>query len=155
MVEPTISEANWWLSIKKHFIDNIQVAHVKNMKFGSGFSQIPDEWTQWISVSYGRGAVGSRLSSMILNIFPCTRFDPEGDELAKLTDLVIEHITDYAKTGQTNSAMSIPFYDTAINPWAQISAIMFDNIPERGEIIVAEDNTTFRILVTTTNFFSK
>ena len=153
-MEPTKSVLNFERSVKRHFIEKIQFAHGVKVVFGDS-SAVPEDEEQWVTVSFGRGKIGG-LSNMILNVFPCVREDSSGSKLSELTDLVFECMTDHSSE-KSNSILGIPLYDTRVDPWEQVSTIMFNPISSAdcGEILTASDRSKFRMMVVTTNFFTK
>jgi len=154
-MDQKISRQNLWLSVKKYFTDNIETALGIKCIFGSSFSMLDTGLDRWVAITKGRASIGMGKSVGVLNIFVCTRRDPEGDALTELLDIIIDNITDTNQEG-IRSFKSIPFYDTTQSPWVRVTSIMInpDTNPEESEMMTAEDDTNFVMIAATMEFFS-
>ena len=144
-LDATARLANILDSIKKYFVDNLTPLGVQ-ITFDVSLSTPKIQGidvTAWTVISLGSKTHGS-VSSSTLEIYCCTRNDPEGFRLAQLRDKVVGLLEN--RTG-TDSFGRIPFYQSrADGPWTLLGALLVTDITETG-VVRALDET--KILVVT------
>jgi len=142
MLSVTTREADFYGSIKKHFLGIESVSGIKTF-FGE-LAEIPVDslgvkCTSWVVLVMGRRDIGP-VSEQQIGIDIYTRNDSEGDNLSILYDTVMEYIVDEdAPHGLT----IIPFYDTSTVPWVVVGGIMPFLQPALGRM-QGDDFTQFR-----------
>ena len=145
-LDATARLANVKDSLKKFFVDNLHTTEGLYLTFDKGLSTPNIQGTainQWVSINFGTIDMGT-LSSMLLNIYCCTRQDSEGFRLAQLRDKVMGYLSD---TTQTDGMKRIPLYRSrASGAWTQIGGgFVVQDVIESGQID-APDETKYRIL---------
>lgn len=119
-------------SLKKYFIDNLKTIEGITVVFDKTilYEEVKNYVTdKWIVINFG-SFNRSLLSEFIININCCTRQDAEGVELSKLTDLVLDYLTD---TLETDTLKRIPLYDSTNadpNLWTQVGTMVCTKIIE-------------------------
>lgn len=120
-LDPTAREANIRDSIKKYLVDNIYTTEGIQVSFDKVLSTPNIQGStvnRWIGVRFGPIVMDS-LSSLTLDIFLCTRKDPEYFRLAQLRDTVMGYLVD---TTQTDGMARIPLYRSYANKaWELLS----------------------------------
>lgn len=146
-LDPTAREANVRDSVKKYFVDNLARTENIPLTFDRGLSspQIQgdaESVDKWVSVNFGYLDPDS-LSSMLLTIYCCTRFDAEGFRLAQLRDKVMGYLTD---STQTDGMRRITFYRSyEVGAWDVIGGLLVQLDPE-SEQFEADDGTKYKML---------
>ncbi|MCK5862444.1 MAG: hypothetical protein KAH38_08155 [Candidatus Hydrogenedentes bacterium] len=131
-LDPTASEFYFRSSIKKYFIDTLVTGAGKIVLFDKTilYEEVRDRTvTEWFVINFGQFR-RSYLSTNVLEVNCCTRNDTEGIALSKLTDTLIENITDPTKTDTTQR---ITLYNsTNANPatWTAVGGMMVTDIME-------------------------
>ena len=120
-LDPTARLANCMDSIKKYLIDNIYTTEEIQVSFDKVLNT-PDiqgvTVDRWVGVKFGPVTMDS-LSSLTLDLFLCTRKDPEYFRQAQLRDTVMGYLTDNTKT---DGMARIPLYRSYANqPWELLS----------------------------------
>lgn len=147
VLDPTAREANVRDSVKKYFVDNLARAENIPLTFDRGLSspQIQGDAQsvdKWVSVNFGF-LDPDTLSSMLLTIYCCTRFDAEGFRLAQLRDKVMGYLTD---ADQTDGRRRITFYRSyESGAWDVIGGLVVQLDPE-SEQFEADDGTKYKML---------
>ena len=140
-LDATARESNIWDSIKKYFIDNLSYA----LSFDKALSAPNLRGTavdRWVAFTLNDMVLGD-MSSIMLDIYVCSRQDNEWHKLSQVRDTVYELLID---TTMTDTMRRIPFYQShATNPWTLIGSLMIDEITESARM-EAEDETKFRII---------
>ncbi len=155
-LDGTAKEFFFRSSIKKYFIDNLKTIENKVIVFDKTIlyeevrEYVKDEW---IVINFG---IFNRdlLSENILDIYCCTRQDPEGVLLSKLTDLVVEYLTDIT---QTDTMKRITLYNSTDNDplnWTEIGKLLVTKIFE-GSQNYAPDATKVKMLTVLLSWASK
>lgn len=120
-LDPTAREANIRDSLKKYLVDNIYTTEGIQVSFDKVLSTPNIQGStvnRWIGVRFGPIVMDS-LSSLTLDIFLCTRKDPEYFRLAQLRDTVMGYLVD---TTQTDGMARIPLYRSYANKaWELLS----------------------------------
>jgi len=140
-LDATGRESNIWDSIKKYFIDNLSYS----LSFDRALSA-PDLQgtvvTRWVSFTLNDMIIGD-MSSIMLDIYCCSRQDNEWHKLSQIRDTVFDLLID---TTMTDTMRRIPLYQShATNAWTLIGSLMIDEITESARM-EAEDETKFKIL---------
>jgi hypothetical protein len=119
-LSPSARESNIRDSIKKFMIDNLYTTEGINLSFDKVLST-PDVQgiavDKWIGIRFGAMDMDA-LSTLNLDLFLCTRKDPEYFRLAQLRDTVLGYFTDNTKT---DGMARIPLYRSyASQAWVQL-----------------------------------
>jgi hypothetical protein len=151
-LDETAKKENIKGSIRKYFVDNIARAENKRLYFDKSL-EIPmiqgaEKAIEWVSVNHGH-LEPEQWSLHVLNIHCCTREDPEGVNLSKLRDIVMDYLTD---TSMTDGLGRIPFYN--VNGWTLIGSFLVTDIVE-SDNMEAPDETKFVTLTCDLRFASK
>ncbi len=155
-LDPTARLANVKDSLKKYFVDSLYTGEEIPLTFDKGLSTPPTlqgtAVNQWVSINFGLLDMET-LSTLLLNIFCCTRGDAEGFRLAQLRDKVMGYLTD---TDQSDGMRRIAFYRSrASGAWTLLAGgFMVQDVTESGEL-EAPDETKYRILTAKLRFASK
>jgi len=141
----TAREANIRDSVKKFFVDNIEIAEGVPVTFDRSLAS-PDlqgkTVTRWVAIRYGEMEINT-MSRIVLEVYVCTRQDNEGFRLAQLKDKVRGALSDEQST---DGYKRIPFYQShATNPWTLLGAIIVTRVLESGELN-ADDDTKYKVL---------
>ena len=140
-LDATGRESNIWDSIKKYFVDNLSYS----LSFDKALSTPNLRGTavdRWVAFTLNDMIIGD-MSSIMLDIYCCSRQDNEWHKLSQVRDTVFELLID---TDKTDTMRRIPFYQShATNPWTLIGALLVDEIMESARM-EAEDETKFKIL---------
>jgi hypothetical protein len=142
-LDSTARRANIKDSIKKWAVDNVETAD-RPVTFDKYLStpDISGSASKW--VSFNLGAVDRDfLGDIMLDIFCCTRNDPEGFKLAQLTDNVMEQLSD---TTMSDGMKRISFYKSYANQaWELLGAMLVQSVRESAEM-EGPDGTKYVIL---------
>lgn len=140
-LDATAREANIWDSIKKYFIDNLSYA----LTFDKALSAPALRGAtvdRWVAFALNDMVIGD-MSTIMLDIYVCSRQDNEWHKLSQVRDTVYELLID---TDKTDTMRRIPFYQShATDAWVLIGSLMIDEITESARM-EAEDETKFRII---------
>jgi hypothetical protein len=120
-LDPTAREANCIDSIKKYLIDNLYTTEGICLSFDKVLSTPNIQGIavdRWVGVQFGSIDMDS-LSTLTIDLFLCTRKDPEYFRLAQLRDTVLGYLTDNT---HTDSMARIPLYRSyASQAWELLS----------------------------------
>lgn len=108
-LDPTSRESNLQDSVKKYLIDNLYTTEGVHLSFDKVLSTPNVQGIavdRWVGIRFGPIDMDT-LSTLILDMFLCTRKDPEYFRLAQLRDTVMGYLTDNT---QTDSMARIPLY---------------------------------------------
>jgi hypothetical protein len=139
-------------SLKKFFVDGVFRTGKVKLTFDKALSvpriqgNVPA--IQWISVRFGELKMGT-MSDMDMEVFCCTRQDPEYDKLAELRDVAMSYLSD---TTKTDGMKRIPFYNS--DSWTQIGAILVHEVLESA-YFDGPDQTKYKVLTCFLKFASK
>ena len=146
-LDPTAREANVRDSIKKYFVDNLWTVDKVPLTFDVALASPniqgdAESVNKWVSINFGY-LDPDGLSSMMLTIYCCTRFDAEGFKLAQLRDRVMGYLTD---SDQTDGMRRITFYRSyESQAWEVLGALLVQLDPESDQF-EAEDGTKYKML---------
>ena len=154
-LDPTARLANVKDSLKKYFVDSLYTGEGIALTFDKALSTPTLQGTavnRWVSVNFGLLDMET-LSTLLLNIFCCTRGDAEGFRLAQLRDTVMNYLIDIE---QSDRMRRIPFYRSrASGNWTLLAGgFIVQDVIESGEL-EAPDETKYRILTAKLRFASK
>lgn len=137
-------ERNVKSSLKKFFLDNLgenAVTFDTSLSAPDIRSQEENVVTQWYNVDFGN--LGRQtLSEYLFNIYCMSREDPEGDNLAVMVDTVMGLLVD---STITDGMGRIPFYDTSVVPWVQITSMIVQDVVDVS-LEETEDETKIKML---------
>lgn len=153
-LDPTAREANVRDSLKKFFVDNIYSTEGVPIVFDQ-FLVSPKlqgkEVDRWIGVHINDGEM-STLSDLDIEVYCCTRKDPEYFRLSQLRDTVMGYLV---PSSDDVCFKTIPFYRShPTNPWTVIGGFVVQRINQSMDM-VAEDQTKFKILYVQLRYASK
>jgi len=141
-------------SLKKYFVDSLETTEGKEVVFDKSLSDpdLKDKSTdRWVVINFGAIDMGT-LSEIYLDIFICSRKDPEGFKNAQLRDVVMGYLSD---TTQTDGMARISLYQSSATvAWTLIGAFVVQEVTE-GQSFDAEDQTKFRQLTARLRWASK
>lgn len=153
-LDASAREANVRDSLKKYWVDNLWKTHKTYITFDITLStpklqgHVVDSW---VAINIG-SMDRETLSSLILEMYCCTRKDPEGFKLAQLSDRVMNYLSD---TTKTDGMKRITLYQSkADEAWTEIGALLVQDVIESGQLM-AMDNTKYKILTCTLRWASK
>ena len=151
----TARESNVIDSIKKYFIDNIEVIDGYAVTFDKALSSPKLQGRavdRWISVAIGSLSLSS-ISTIHFDVFCCTRRDNEGFRLAQVRDTVMGRLTNDGSPG--DGKVSIPFYQShPTDPWVLLGGMLVIDVTESNRM-EAPDETKYKILTVLLKFASK
>ena len=153
-LDPTAREANVRDSIKKFFIDNLNRTEGIPIIFDR-FLESPKlqgkEVDRWIGVDLGDLDIDT-VSEQDLDVYVCTRKDPENFRLSQLRDTVMDYLT---PSSDDVCFKTIPFYRShPTNAWTLIGGFVITKINQTRDM-VAEDQTKFKIIYVQMKYASK
>jgi hypothetical protein len=146
-LDPTSREANVRDSIKKYFVDNIKriegIEVIFDKFLSSPRTTVQREVSEWISVNFMEFDLET-LADARVDVYCCTRQDPEGWRLVQLRDKVVGYLVDNTKT---DGMARIDLYRSYPNqPWILLGAMIVQEVgPESGQLI-SDDETKFKIV---------
>lgn len=144
-LDSTAREANVRDSLLKFFVDNLKTVEGINISFDRSLSAPRiqgNEVDRWVMVDFGP-MDRATLSEHYVDLYCCTRKDPQGFRLAQLGDTVMGYLTD---STQTDGMKRIPFYKSKeTGAWDLLGALLVTEIRE-GKEDEAPDGTKFKIL---------
>ena len=101
-LDATARDSNVKDSVKKYLIDSIFATEQIKITFDKSLS-VPKiqghEVTQWVAVQFGDFIRREPFLQLGLNLYCCTRKDPEGYQLSHLRDKVMGYLTDVDQNG--------------------------------------------------------
>jgi len=144
MLNALSKESNVTSSLKKYLVDALgaSVTFDISLQAPDIRSQGPDVIKQWYNVDFGPFGRNA-LAEYDFNLFCLSRQDPEGVELAKQTDIIVDLLTDSDKT---DGMKRIPLYDTEEVPWVQIGSMVVQEIWDAPVLSEIADETKIKIL---------
>lgn len=141
-LSPVTRKSDFRNSIKKYFLDSLEVTESLSLFFDSLVETPTDasgvKLTKWVTISFGRSSLGS-VSEAQISLEAFTRNDSEGDDLASLLDTIMGYIVD---EDSTNGLVSIPYYDTSAVPWTIVGG-MIPYVQPSLSAMDGLDNTRF------------
>lgn len=141
-LDATARESNARDSFKKHMIDSIKTAEGIEITFDKGLNVPNIQGTavnRWVAVQFG-SMQAWKISTYTVNIFCCTRQDPEGYRLVQLRDKVVGYLTD-----SSLGYKRIILYKSNESPWLAMGAMGVYLDSESGQM-EAQDETKFKII---------
>jgi hypothetical protein len=153
-LDPTAREANVRDSLKKFFVDNLNKTEGIPIVFDR-FLESPKlqgkEVDRWVGVDLADATIDS-LSEQDLDVYVCTRKDPENFRLSQLRDTVMNYLT---PSSDDVCFKTIPFYRSyATSAWTVIGGFVITRITQTRDM-VAEDQTKFKIIYVQMKYASK
>lgn len=153
-LDPTAKMTNVWDSLKKFFVDNLYTTEKLHLTFDRTLTTPKiqgHEVEKWVVITPGP-AEREAMGYFTLEIFCCTRQDPEEFKLVRLSDKVMGYLTD---TTATHGMKSIPLYQSSSSgAWTLIGALLVQDIVESGNLD-ASDLTKYKILTVTLRWSAK
>lgn len=145
-LDPTARLSNILDSLKKYFIDSLHTAEGKEVMFDKSLST-PDlqdkSVDRWVVINFGSISMET-LSEIYLNVFVCSRKDPEGFKNSQLRDTIFGYLID---TDKTDGMARIPLYQSrAVGAWTQLGGGFVVQEIVEGPLFEAEDLTKYRQL---------
>ena len=120
-MDATLKLTNVKKSLKKYFLyfftttNNVKVIYDKWLVKEYLATQTAGKW---IFINFGEPIIAT-LSSLEVTLIACSKGDPEGVELSKLQDFIVECLTD-----TTSDRKIVDFYNTYTSPWTLIGGIV-------------------------------
>lgn len=155
-LDPSSREANVRDSIKKYFVDNLYKTESIELTFDIGLDtphiQDPNSpIDKWVSVNFGEFNFDN-LSEYNLQVFCCSRNDPEGFKLAQLRDKVMGYLTDGTKT---DGLARISFYRSyASQAWELLGALLVF-VEQESKQMIGPDGTKYKLIPVTLKWGAK
>lgn len=144
-LDGTVRESNVRDSIKKFFYDNLTSTEGIAVSFDRTLSTPKIQGVEvdkWYTIMPGEIRLGT-LSEMDVNVFCCTKKDPEGFRLAQLRDKVMGYLID---TTMTDGMKRITLYrSSATEAWTSLGK-MCVQIEAESDQLEAEDKTKFKVI---------
>jgi len=144
-LDPTARRANFKDSLKKFFVEQLETGKGVELMFDKSLSTpdlISKTVNRWVNIDIG-DIDRSYMSEIHIDIYCCTRKDPEGFRLAQLTDTVMELLTDATTT---DGMKRIPFYRShPTDAWTLLGAFLVSEIIESREL-ESVDETKYIIM---------
>jgi len=144
-LDPTARRANFKDSLKKFFVEQLEAGKGVELMFDKSLSTpdlISKTVNRWVNIDIG-DIDRSYMSEIHIDIYCCTRKDPEGFRLAQLTDTVMELLTDATTT---DGMKRIPFYRShPTDAWTVLGAFVVSEIIESREL-ESVDETKYIIM---------
>lgn len=159
VLNATSRESNIRDSLKKYFVDNIQVAENIPVLFDKTVSVpkitgTPSPVDRWLTINFGNLDIET-MSSHDIEVIPSQRKDPDGFKATQLRDTVMGYLVDSDDT-YSDGMMRIPFYQSFPSPkaWVLLGAMLVQKIIE-SDWLDADDETKFKVITVTLRFASK
>lgn len=134
-------EAYFLNSIRKYLVDNLSVDLYFEPLTDTPTNDAGVPLSSWICVSFDDFAPGT-LAENFVHLLLFTRNDLEGDDMAALSDTVLDiFIDEDSNTG----VVSIPFYDCSDTPWVNIGGIV-PHVQPLTASVPAKDSTRMRLI---------
>lgn len=154
-LDATAREANIRDSIKKFFVDSLETTESIALTYDKALSTPKVQGiavNRWVTILIGPMELEA-MSTLVLNIYVCTKQDSEGFKLAQLRDTVMGYLSD---TEQTDGMKRIPLYRSrASGNWTQLDGgFVVQEVTESGQMD-APDETKFKILSCTLRWSAK
>jgi hypothetical protein len=153
-LDATAREANLRDSIKKYLIDSFfttEKIQVLFDKFLTSPKVQGHSVNRWIGIHFGT-LNPDTLSTSNIEIYCCTRQDPENFRLSQLRDTVMDYLT---PSSDESTFKSIPFYRSkADGNWTIIGGLMVTNIIQSDDM-EGPDQTKFKILFVELKYAAK
>ena len=144
-LDSTAREANVRDSLIKFFVDNLKTTEGITISFDKSLATPKiqgSEVEKWVMLDFGYMGRAD-LSEHVIDIYCCTRKDPQGFKRAQLSDTVMGYLSD---TTQTDGMKRIPFYRSReTGSWELLGALLVTDVNESGEF-EAPDGTKYKIL---------
>lgn len=144
-LDGTLKESNVRDSIKKFFVDNIETIEGVPITFDTGLSTPAMQELsvlEWVAIQFGSFDLDN-LASVFLEIYCCTKQDPEYSRLALLRDKVMGYLVD---TSQTDCLKRIDLYQShPSSAWTRLTSMIVLLDPE-GPQLTAPDGTKFKVI---------
>ena len=148
MLDSTAQKANFYFSLKKYIIDNLNRIEGIEVIFDR-FLPPTSSISKWLFVMAGK-LDRDTLSTYEFEIYCVTRQDYEGDLLAELSDKVMSYFA--GDLTKTDGLQRIPFYDAATK--VQNGSMIIMDYKE-SDLNEAPDQSKFLILTITAKMASK
>jgi hypothetical protein len=129
-IYPTDKEVNFRQSIKKYFVDNVYTTYGVKLLFNSMGDDVADPnlinhtVDRWVSIVFGDYSNWNKMIRRYIEIYTCTRGDPEKYELAQLNDIIINLLNEHTIT---DGMKRIPFYNCVSedsSTWVEIGKML-------------------------------
>lgn len=143
-LDATSREANLRDSLKKFFVDNLARTEKLALTFDKALSTPRvqgNEVVKWVAVQFGDLQI-EHVSQHVIQVFCCTRQDPEGYKLSRLRDKVFGYLTD---NSNTDGLRRITLYKTNVKPWVSIGGILVFPGSESGQGY-SSDETKYKVI---------
>lgn len=144
-LDSTAREANLRDSLKKFFVDSLEIIEKLNLTFDKGLSVPKIQGTsidKWVSINF-KEIETDTVARHAIDIVCCSRKDTEGFILAQLRDKVMGYLED---KDQFDSIRRIPLYrSSATETWTKVGGIMVYPGIESMQM-ESEDGTKFKII---------
>ena len=154
-LDDTARESNVRDSLKKYFVDNLNKSSGIDLLFDKGLStpnianKAPSK--RWVSVNFGQ-MFREKMATQFLELYCCTRDDPEGFKLCQLSDLVLGLLTDPT---MNDNFKRIPLYKSSPTvAWVQIGSFIVTDFTESQQFEYA-DLTKYKIITVTLRWAAK
>jgi hypothetical protein len=153
-LDPSSRESNVRDSLKKFIVDNIESNSGVPVSFDRGLSSPAVQGTEvetWVAVSFEAVGIES-LAEAYIELYCCTKKDPEGFRLTQLRDTVFGYLID----GDMSDGMKrVPLYRSRqAGGWTQIGSMIIQEIVESRQF-VAEDETKYKVITVRLRWGSK
>jgi hypothetical protein len=142
-LHPLSRESNVKSSLKKFFVDALGSAVTFDTSLAApdvrlqGVSAIK----QWYNVDFGEFGRDA-LALFYFEVYCLSRQDPEGVELAKISDTLMGLLVD---NSLQDGMRRIPLYDASEAPWELIGAMVIQDVWDAPAFEVVEDETKLKI----------
>ena len=157
VLDPSAREANVRDSLKRYFLEKLEVAENIPITFDRGLSAPTVQGVSadhWVSIVIGP-LERDTLSALFVDLFCCSRQDNEGFALARMCDTVMGTLIADDDAGEI-PPKRIPFYQSYPDKdWDLIGALLVVEIKETTVSPPLADDTKARQLSTTIRFASK
>jgi len=147
-LDATARESNVRDSLLKFFVENLKLTEKIELSFDKSLASPRLQGTEvdrWVMIDFGLLDRGT-LSEHYVDLYCCTRKDPQGFRLAQLGDTVMGYLTD---STQTDGIKRIAFYRSKeTGTWDLLGALLVTDVKESKET-EAPDGTKFKVLSVT------
>ncbi|MFA5397507.1 MAG: hypothetical protein WC346_15970 [Methanogenium sp.] len=144
-LDGTHRESNFRDSVKKYFYDNLFTTEGIAVSFDRSLSTPKVqgiEVDKWYAVVIGEIELGT-LAEGYVDIYCCTKKDPEGFRLAQLRDKVMKYLID---TSMTDGMARVTFYrSSATETWTSLGKMVIQ-VQGESRQMEAEDYTKFKVI---------
>lgn len=137
-------EANVKSSLKKYFVDALGTAVTFDTSLASPDLRVQGASAvkQWYNIDFGEFGRQS-LNEYLFDVYCLSRQDPEGVELAIMTDSMMDLLVDSSKT---DGMKRIPLYDVSQDPWELLASMVVQDVWDARILDAIEDETKIKIL---------